>query len=178
MCELLENYSPNAQYMFTKVALYANMFDFDETDRQILLALQQDGRLTNNDLAEQVGLSPSQCSRRRSRLEDNHFIRGYHAQLDMERAGVGMICIVSITLASHNADNARLFGELVAGLPTVLEAYALTGEMDYLLKVITTDLKSFSHFINTVLLPHESVANVKTSIVLDTLKNTSALPLD
>ena len=163
--------------MFIKVGLHANMFDFDETDRQMLLALQQDGRLTNNDLAEQVGLSPSQCSRRRSRLEDNHMIRGYHARLDMERAGVGMICIVSITLASHNADNAKLFGELVASLPTVLEAYALTGEMDYLLKVITKDLKSFSDFINTVLLPHESVATVKTSIVLDTLKDTSALPL-
>lgn len=166
------------QKMVMKTGLYTNMFDGDDTDRQILLALQQDGRLTNNDLADQVGLSPSQCSRRRSRLEESQFIRGYHAQLDMERAGVGMICIVSITLASHNADNAKLFGELVASLPTVLEAYSLTGEMDYLLKVITKDLKSFSEFINTVLLPHESVANVKTSIVLDTLKDTSALPLD
>jgi len=154
------------------------MFDIDDADRRILLALQQDGRLTNNELAEQVGLSPSQCSRRRARLETSDFIRGYHARLDMERAGVGMVCIVSITLDSHNADNAKLFAELVASLPTVLEAYSLTGEMDYMLKVITKDLKSFSGFINTVLLPHASVATVKTSIVLDTLKDTSVLPLD
>ena len=154
------------------------MFDVDDTDKRILLALQQDGRLTNNELAEQVALSPSQCSRRRARLEAGDFLRGYHARLDMERAGVGMVCIVSITLDSHNADNAKLFAQLVASLPTVLEAYSLTGEMDYMLKVITKDLKSFSEFINTVLLPHESVATVKTSIVLDTLKDTSVLPLD
>ena len=153
------------------------MHEFDSADKQILTALQQDGRLTNNELADRVGLSPSQCSRRRTRLEETGVISGYHAHLDMSQTGVGMVCIVSITLNSHNADNARLFAQLVADLPDVLEAYSLTGEMDYLLKVITRDLKSFSEFINTVLLPHESVANVKTSIVLDTLKQTSALPV-
>jgi DNA-binding Lrp family transcriptional regulator len=153
------------------------MHEFDSADKQILTALQQDGRLTNNELADQVGLSPSQCSRRRTRLEETGVISGYHAHLDMSQTGVGMVCIVSITLNAHNADNARLFAQLVDELPDVLEAYSLTGEMDYLLKVITRDLKSFSEFINTVLLPHESVANVKTSIVLDTLKQTSALPV-
>lgn len=153
------------------------MHEFDSADKQILTALQQDGRLTNNELADWVGLSPSQCSRRRTRLEETGVISGYHAHLDMSQTGVGMVCIVSITLNSHNADNARLFAQLVDELPDVLEAYSLTGEMDYLLKVITRDLKSFSEFINTVLLPHESVANVKTSIVLDTLKQTSALPV-
>ena len=153
------------------------MIEFDRTDRKILAALQLDGRLTNNELAEQVGLSASQCSRRRSRLEESGCIHGYHAQLDREAAGVGLVSIVSITLNSHNADNAKLFAELIAELPSVLEAHSLTGEMDYQLKVIAADLKALSEFINFVLLPHESVANVKTAIVLNTLKETTAIPL-
>ena len=111
------------------------MLEFDDTDRNILSALQQDGRLTNNELAEKVGLSASQCSRRRSRLEESGCIAGYHALLDREIAGVGLISMVSITLNSHNADNAKLFASLVAQLPNVLEAHSLTGEMDYQLKV-------------------------------------------
>jgi len=153
------------------------MLEFDDTDRNILSALQQDGRLTNNELAEKVGLSASQCSRRRSRLEESGCIAGYHALLDREIAGVGLISMVSITLNSHNADNAKLFASLVAQLPNVLEAHSLTGEMDYQLKVAATDLKALSDFINSVLLQHESIANVKTAIVLNTIKETTAIPL-
>ena len=153
------------------------MLEFDDTDRNILSALQQDGRLTNNELAEKVGLSASQCSRRRSRLEESGCIVGYHALLDREIAGVGLISMVSITLNSHNADNAKLFASLVAQLPNVLEAHSLTGEMDYQLKVAATDLKALSDFINSVLLQHESIANVKTAIVLNTIKETTAIPL-
>ena len=153
------------------------MLEFDDTDRNLLSALQQDGRLTNNELADQVGLSPSQCSRRRSRLEESGCIAGYHALLDREIAGVGLISMVLITLNSHTADNATLFANLVAQLPNVLEAHALTGEMDYQLKVAATDLKALSEFINSVLLQHESIANVKTAIVLNTIKETTAIPL-
>lgn len=153
------------------------MLELDDTDRNLLSALQQDGRLTNNELADQVGLSPSQCSRRRSSLEESGVIAGYHAMLDREIAGVGLISMVSITLNSHTADNARLFTNLVAQLPNVLEAHALTGEMDYQLKVAASDLKALSEFINSVLLQHESVANVKTAIVLNTIKETTAIPL-
>ena len=151
--------------------------EFDSLDKKILSALQQDGRLSNNELAEQVGLSASQCSRRRTRLEESGVIGGYHAVLDREVAGVGLISMVSITLNSHNANNAKLFADLVAQLPNVLEAHSLTGEMDYQLKVTADDLKALSEFINFVLLPHESVANVKTAIVLNTLKETTAIPL-
>ena len=82
-----------------------------------------------------------------------------------------------MTLATHNRDNARRFADLVGRLPEVQEAHALTGEMDYSLKVVTSDLRSLADFVNEVLLPHESVQHVKTSIVLQTLKETSALPL-
>ncbi len=149
----------------------------DQFDRKILSLLQADGRLTNNDLSERVNLSPSQCSRRRQRLEDDGFIRGYRAVLDRDRLGFPLVNVISVTLATHNRDNAQRFADLVARLPEVQEAHALTGEMDYILKVVTPDLKSLADFVNGILLPHESVQHVKTAIVLQTLKETSALPL-
>lgn len=149
----------------------------DTFDRKILALLQADARLTNSDLSERVNLSASQCSRRRQRLEEAGLIRGYHAVLDRDRLGFPLVSIVSVTLATHNRDNARRFAELMARLPEVLEAHALTGEMDYFVKVVTPDLKSLAEFVNEVLLPHESVQHVKTSIVLQTLKETTALPL-
>jgi len=149
----------------------------DHFDRKILALLQDDARLTNNDLSERVNLSPSQCSRRRQRLEEEGLIAGYRAVLHREALGFSLVNIITVTLATHNRDNARRFGDLVARLPQVLEAHALTGEMDYVLKVVVPDLKALSSFVNDVLLPHESVQHVKTAIVLDTLKETAALPL-
>jgi len=149
----------------------------DQFDRKILSLLQADGRLTNNDLSERVNLSPSQCSRRRQRLEDDGYIRGYRAVLDRDRLGFPLVNVISVTLATHNRDNAQRFADLLARLPEVQEAHALTGEMDYILKVVTPDLRSLADFVNGVLLPHESVQHVKTAIVLQTLKETSALPL-
>jgi DNA-binding Lrp family transcriptional regulator len=151
--------------------------EIDQFDRKILALLQADARLTNNDLSERVNLSPSQCSRRRQRLEEEGLIRSYCAVLDRDRLGFPLVNIISVTLATHNRDNARRFAELLARLPEVLEAHALTGEMDYFVKVVTPDLKSLADFVNDVLLPHESVQHVKTSIVLQTLKETTALPL-
>ena len=150
----------------------------DQFDRKILALLQRDARLTNNELSAQVNLSPSQCSRRRQRLEDEGYIRGYRAVLDRERLGFPLVNVITVTLATHNRDNARRFARLVEGLPAVQEAHALTGEMDYILKVVTPDLKSLAEFVNGVLLPHESVQHVKTAIVLETLKESDALPLD
>jgi DNA-binding Lrp family transcriptional regulator len=150
----------------------------DRFDRKILALLQEDGRLTNGELSERVNLSPSQCSRRRQRLEEEGFIRGYRAVLDRERLGFSLTNMVTVTLATHNRDNAQRFAELVSRLPEVQEAHALTGEMDYILKVVTPDLKSLANFVNQVLLPHEAVQHVKTAIVLETLKESASLPLE
>ncbi|HTV68582.1 MAG TPA: Lrp/AsnC family transcriptional regulator [Rhizobiaceae bacterium] len=154
-----------------------NLAQVDDFDRKILALLQEDSRLTNNDLSERVNLSPSQCSRRRQRLEEEGYVRCYAAVLDREKLGFPLVNIVTVTLATHNRDNAQRFAALVARLPEVQEAHALTGEMDYILKVVTPDLKSLSAFVNGELLPHESVQHVKTAIVLETLKESSALPL-
>ncbi|MDW9637945.1 Lrp/AsnC family transcriptional regulator [Sinorhizobium meliloti] len=149
----------------------------DGFDLKILSELQRDGHLTNNELSERVALSPSQCSRRRTRLEAEGFITGYQAQIDRQKLGLDLMVVISVTLATHNRDNAKRFANLVSALPEVLEAYALTGEMDYHLRVVTPDLAGLSRFVNEVLLPHDSVQHVKTSIVLETLKSLEGLPI-
>ena len=153
------------------------MISVDSFDLKILSALQDDGRLTNQQLADVVGLSASQCSRRRTRLEEAGIIAGYHADLAAEQLGFNVIAFVQIMLATHSPDNARHFRDLVARVDDVQEAYSLTGDADYLLKVILRDLKSLSDIVNNVLMPHPSVAHVRSSIVLDRLKTTPKLPL-
>jgi len=153
------------------------MVSVDGFDLKILAALQRDGRLTNQELADIAGLSASQCSRRRSRLEQDKVIQGYHADLASEALGFGVIALVQITLATHSPNNARRFRDLVRRTGAIQEAYALTGDADYLLKIALRDLKSLSEIVNNVLMPHESVAHVRSSIVLDCLKATRMLPL-
>ena len=149
----------------------------DAFDLKILAALQEDGRLTNQELAEVAGLSASQCSRRRTRLEEDKIIQGYHANLAAEALGFNVIALVHITLATHSPNNAKRFRDLVRRVDDIQEAYALTGDADYLLKIALRDLKSLSDIVNNVLMPHESVAHVRSSIVLDCLKATRKLPL-
>lgn len=149
----------------------------DKTDLEILTRLQENGRLTNNELADLVALSPSQCSRRRARLEAEGYIRSYHADISRDKLGYQLIAIISVTLSTHDRDSARHFADLVRGMPQVLEAYSVTGNMDYLLKAVTTDLSGLSRLINDNLLPHHSVQHVMTAIVLETLKETPGLPV-
>ncbi len=149
----------------------------DTFDLKLLHALQDDGRLTNNELAERVGLSASQCSRRRAALESAGVIGSYHAALSGEALGLGVLVFVQVTLAAHSPDNARQFQLLVADTEEVLEAYSLTGESDYLVKLAVPDLKALSRILAEVFLPHTSVAQVRSSVVLDRLKQTNHLPL-
>lgn len=149
----------------------------DTYDVKLLAALQSDGRLTNDALADKVGLSASQCSRRRQALEKDGVIDGYHGRLSPEALGLDVTVFVQVTLATHSPDNSKRFQKLIDGLPEVQEAYSLTAEADYLIKLIVTDLKALARILNEVFLPHTSVAHVRSSIVLDRLKQTTALPL-
>ena len=150
----------------------------DNFDLRLISALQDDGRLTNQQLAERVRLSASQCSRRRQALEEAGLIRGYRADLSAEALGFEVMAMIHVTIATHTGDNARRFRDLVERVDEVQEAYSLTGDNDYLLKVVLRDLKDLSVLINEVLLPHPSVAHVRSSIVLDRLKERGNLPLD
>ena len=153
------------------------MISLDDFDLKILSALQDDGRLTNQELAEIAGLSASQCSRRRMRLEEDKVIAGYRAELASEALGFGVIAFIQITLATHSPDNAKNFRTLVNRVGDIQEAYSLTGDADYVLKAVLRDLKSLSDIVNNVLMPHPSVAHVRSSIVLDRLKESGKLPL-
>jgi DNA-binding Lrp family transcriptional regulator len=149
----------------------------DSFDQRLLAAIQQDGARTNQELADIVGLSASQISRRRQQLEQDGIIAGYAARLDAEKLGFGVRVFVHIALAAHSPDNSRRFADLVRRTPEIMEAHALTGESDYLLKVAVRSLKELSALVNDVLLPHESVDRVRSEIVLETLKESQALPL-
>ncbi|MCX7339258.1 MAG: Lrp/AsnC family transcriptional regulator [Hyphomicrobiales bacterium] len=149
----------------------------DAFDWRLIAALQDDASLTNASLADRIGLSASQISRRRQRLEQNGVIGGYRALIDPLAVGLGVTVFIHVALDTHSRDNARRFRDLVRMTPAVLEAHALTGEADYLIKLAVGDLKELSTLVNDVFLPHESVARVRSEIVLETLKQTSGLPL-
>ncbi len=149
----------------------------DAQDLAILAALQENGALTNAELAEKVRLSASQASRRRSRLEEAGVIRGYRAEVDAARMGFGVTVFIQVTLATHSGQNARRFRDLVAHTPAILEAHALTGDADYLVKALVEDLPALGRLVNEVLLPHESVERVRSNVVLETLKQGTKLPL-
>jgi DNA-binding Lrp family transcriptional regulator len=149
----------------------------DDFDIKLVGALQEDGRLTNNELAERIGLSASQCSRRRSALEEAGIIEGYHATVASRAVGLDVTVFVQVGLATQSADSAQAFGKLIRGMEEVQEAFSLTGESDYLIKMVVPDLKTLSRILNEVFLPHRSVAHVRSSVVLDRIKETMRLPL-
>jgi len=149
----------------------------DAFDLKILGALQDDGRLTNQELADIARLSASQCSRRRMRLEEEKVISGYHADLSSDALGFGVIAFIQVTLATHSPDNSKRFRTLVNRIDEIQEAYSLTGDADYVLKAVLRDLKGLSTLVNDVLMLHQSIAHVRSSIVLDRLKESTRLPL-
>src|SRR5262249_25403276 len=103
----------------------------DQFDLKLLAALEADGRLTNAELAEKIGLSASQCSRRRIRLEETGVIVGYSARLNAARLGIGLLALIQVTLSPHSKENAQKFRDFVNGVDEIQEAYALTGDADY-----------------------------------------------
>ena len=157
----------------------------DKTDRKILAVLQAEGRLSNQEVAEKVSLSPSPCLRRIKRLEQAGVIRQYVALLDAEKLGLGLLAYVNVRLEKHGdsqtAGGMRSprtnFATSVADWPEVVACYAMTGEMDFLLRVHVEDMGHFSQFMMETLLRHPSVSDVKSSFALQRIKDTTALPL-
>jgi Lrp/AsnC family leucine-responsive transcriptional regulator len=153
----------------------------DAIDRRILRALQADGRMVYDALAAQVSLSPSATLRRVKRLEESGVIAGYVAIVSPERVGLGLTAYLNVRLEKHSEVHKRtpmdLFRAAVQTWPEVVECAALTGEMDFLLRVVVQDMAHYSRFIMDTLLKHPSVEDCKTSFVLDRVKNTTALPV-
>lgn len=156
----------------------------DKTDRKILSILQSNGRLTNQEVAERVNLSPSPCLRRIRHLEESGVIRQYVALLDPDKIGLGLLAYVNVRLEKHSdtpAGSQRSpragFAASVEHWPEVVACYAMTGEMDYLLRVHVEDMEHFSQFMMETLLKHPAVLDVKSSFALQKIKDTTALPL-
>jgi Lrp/AsnC family leucine-responsive transcriptional regulator len=155
--------------------------ELDAIDRRILRALQLEGRLTYDVLAAQVSLSPSATLRRVKRLEESGVIKGYVALVPPERVGLALTAYLNVRLEKtsevHKRNPMDLFRASVQAWPEVVECAALTGEMDYLLRVVVQDMAHYSRFIMDTLLKHPSVQDCKTSFVLDRVKNTTAVPV-
>jgi Lrp/AsnC family leucine-responsive transcriptional regulator len=153
----------------------------DKLDRLILSSLQADGRATYEQLAEQVSLSPSAVLRRVKRLEESGIIARYVALVEPESLGLGLTAYLNVRLEksteSHKRNPMDLFRASVQTWPEVVDCAALTGEMDYLLKVVVKDMSAYSHFVMDTLLKHPSVQDCKTSFVLDRVKATTAMPV-
>ena len=157
------------------------METLDKLDRQILNALQTDGRATYEQIAEQVGLSASAVLRRVKRLEDSGVIDRYVALVKPESVGLALTAYLNVRLEklaeTHKRNPMDLFRASVVTWPEVVECEALTGDMDYLLRVVVADMAHYSRFIMDTLLKHPSVQDCKTSFVLDRVKATTAMPL-
>ncbi|OGB27705.1 MAG: AsnC family transcriptional regulator [Burkholderiales bacterium RIFCSPLOWO2_02_FULL_57_36] len=159
--------------------------NLDKMDRKILAILQAEGRLSNQEVAEKVSLSPSPCLRRIKRLEQAGVIRQYVALLDPDKLGLGLLAYVNVRLEKHGDSQAAggmrsprtSFAASVADWPEVVACYAMTGEMDFLLRVHVEDMEHFSHFMMETLLRHPAVSDVKSSFALQRIKDTTALPL-
>ncbi|MBM6574833.1 Lrp/AsnC family transcriptional regulator [Microvirga sp. SRT01] len=149
----------------------------DRIDRQILSFLQADGRMTNVELADRVGLTAPPCLRRVRALEEAGAIRGYHADLDATRLGFPITVFAMVSLRSQAEADLTAFENHVAAIPEVRECHMLNGEIDFILKIVAADLKSFQELLTTQLTPAPNVASVKTSLTIRTAKSVSGVPV-
>ncbi|MDW3204270.1 MAG: Lrp/AsnC family transcriptional regulator [Alphaproteobacteria bacterium] len=150
--------------------------ELDRTDRRIIRALQQNGRMTNLDLSAAVNLSPSPCLRRLKALEQNDVIQGYSAQVDPRRYGLPVTVFVRIRLELHSRESVLRFEESVRSIPEILECHLMTGLSDYLLRVLVSDLEDYERFVRTRLHPIGGISSIDSSFVYGVVKRTHVFP--
>lgn len=151
--------------------------ELDHYDWRLLKALQKNARLSNVALSETVSLSPSQCSRRLQRLEQSGLIENYITHLNPSYLGFNVMAFVNVTLDKKGDKTAIAFQEEVNKIDNILECYSVTGDTDYLLRVVSADLKSFSDFMMDKLVSLSGVSQVKSTVILDQIKHQTVLPL-
>jgi Lrp/AsnC family leucine-responsive transcriptional regulator len=151
--------------------------DLDDIDRRILATLQAEGRISNADLAERIGLSPTPCLRRVRNLEHAGAITGYRAQLDRAKVGLGLTVMVGVKVDGHRDDNARAIQDAFIAMPEVVACHLVSGETDFLLEVVVADLASYEAFLLGRLLKLPMVKDIRSNIVIRTVKENAALML-
>ncbi len=154
------------------------MANLDSIDRRLLAELQDDGRITNVELASRVGLTAPPCLRRVRALEEAGTIRGYHAEIDGAALGFSIAVFAMVSLKSQAEDALRQFEDHMRSLPEVRECHMLNGEIDFILKIVSKDLQSFQEFLTSKLTPTPNVASVKTSLVIRTAKKLPGVPVE
>jgi DNA-binding Lrp family transcriptional regulator len=152
------------------------MIALDDIDRRILDRLQRDGRLSNADLAQEVGLSPSPCWRRVKALEEAGIIKGYTAQLDAKAVGLSVTVFMSVSLTTQVEKALQAFERAAAERPEVMECYLMTGDSDYLLRIVVPDLEAYERFVMDFT-KIVGIAQIRSSLALRTVKQGAALPL-
>jgi len=150
---------------------------FDSKDKQILSILQNNGRISNAELAEQVNLSPTPCLRRVRQLEDKKVISRYSAQLDPKKLGLSISAFIFIQLERNQLGSADEFEQAMLALPEVLDCYVLAGSYDYMLRTVAEDLESYERFIKVKLSAVTQIAKIDTTIALKNVKENSVLPI-
>lgn len=146
-------------------------------DKRILAVLQADGRISNVDLAQRVGMSPSPCLRRVKALEAEGIIERYIALVDRKSVGLDIEVFVQISLDRHNDAVVARFRQAVEAMPEVISCRAVTGDLDYLLRIVVSDLDAYSRLALDRLLKIEGVTSIKSSFVLETIKQTWSVPI-
>lgn len=150
----------------------------DRIDLRLLGALQEHGRASNLELAETIKLSPAQTLRRHRRLEEMGVIKRYETRLDAESLGFGVVAFIQVTMERGHIRDLLKFKELVTKLPQIQECFSVTGDIDYVLKVVARDLKALSEFLLDTLMRAPGVSSVQSIVCLDEIKGTSAMPLE
>lgn len=149
----------------------------DRYDRIILRTLQENGRASNVELSDKANLSAPQCYRRVRRLETDGIIRSYMAQVDPSAIGLGVVAFVSLNIHREQFKHVRALEKAIRQFPEILECYTISGDFDYLLKVVATDLKSLSAFLTDRLMQVPGVSGVRSMVCLEEIKPASPLPL-
>lgn len=152
--------------------------DLDRYDQKILEILQRDGRISNQELSEQIGLSPAPCLRRVRALEESGLISGYRAIVDASKLGLSLLAIIQISMDRHTPERFEGFDSTVRNIPEVLECLLITGQdADYLLKVIIKDMDAFQELLLNKITRIDGVTGVHSSFVLRQIVGNTALPI-
>jgi len=152
--------------------------ELDAIDHRILRALQEDGRLSNVELAERVGLSPSPCLRRVKRLEQEGYIEAYRAILKRHRIGLGLTVFIGVKIEAHADERADALQDAIIAMPEVIACHMVSGDIDYLLEVVVSDLQRYERFLLDRLLAFSMIKEVRSNIAISTRKVAAPLPLD
>jgi len=152
--------------------------ELDRIDRRIIAALQSDARITAQELGQRVGLSPSPCARRVRLMEERGVITGYTAVIDQDRVGLPISVFASVKLERQREEELERFNAAIARWPEVVDCYLMTGQRDYLLRIVVSDLHAYERFLKEKLTRLDGVASIESSFALSQIKRSNLLPIE